>query len=166
MPTVKRRCGQIYKETQLDDLKDIGSGNDDPERLRREARFMEDEARRLQDEERRLQDEAHRLEDQVEAIEAREHHDRGHDHDHGRPVEFTIVVNGQPATFEASPDEPMRAVRDKALQQTGNVGRPAEDWELKDEAGNALDLDRLVRDFCFGEKVTLFLSLRAGVAGA
>jgi len=148
----------------LDDRKDIGSGDDDPERLRREARFMEDEARRLQDEERRLEDEAHRLEDEAERIEERKHH--GHNHDHGRPVEFTIVVNGQPATFEAAPDEPMRAVRDKALQQTGNVGRPADDWELKDEAGNALDLDRLVKDYCFGEKVTLFLSLRAGVAGA
>lgn len=143
----------------MDSNKNDG-GKDGAEQLRHKARFLDDEGRNLQDEERRLKDRARKDRDEADEIEERE---RRPDHAHG--VKFTVVVNGQPVNFEVGDDAPLGAVRAKALELTNNVGRPAEDWELKDEAGAVLDLTKTVGESCFGKKVTLFLSLRAGVAG-
>lgn len=81
-------------------------------------------------------------------------------------IEITVVVNGQPTQVEANPNQPLHVVRTKALEDTQNVAQPAENWEFKDEAGNLLDVDKKVGDFGFANTVTLFLSLKAGVAGA
>ena len=81
-------------------------------------------------------------------------------------VEITVVVNGQPVEIEANPNQPLHAVRSKALEQTQNVAQPPENWEFKTEAGEVLDTDKKVGEFGFGKEVTLFLSLKAGVAGA
>ena len=59
----------------------------------------------------------------------------GGDHGHDRhTVKFVVSANGEPVTFEAGMDEPLAAVRAKALELSKNVGRPADDWDLKDEA--------------------------------
>lgn len=159
-----------------------------------EARRLEDEARRLEDEARRLEDIAHRLEDEAHKLEDRAHEledrDRGSegpadghghgDHGHGggdghgghegpggpKVVVLTVVVNGQPTDIEADRAELLSSVRARALQATDNVAQPPESWEFKDEAGVVLDTDKPVGEFGFGKRVTLFLSLRAGVAGA
>jgi hypothetical protein len=80
-------------------------------------------------------------------------------------VTLTVVVNGTQTEVVVAGGDALVAVRDKALKQTDNVGRPAEDWELKTEAGDVLDLATLVRDSRFASGTVLFLSLKAGVAG-
>ena len=78
---------------------------------------------------------------------------------------LTIVVNGQPTEVEANENAPLRTVIPKALAQTHNTGQALENWELKDELGNLLDLDRKIGEFAFSEDVKLFLSLKAGIGG-
>ncbi|AAB91721.1 conserved hypothetical 13.6 kDa protein (plasmid) [Sinorhizobium fredii NGR234] len=81
-------------------------------------------------------------------------------------IEIIVVVNGQPTQVEANPNQPLHVVRTKALENTQNVAQPAENWEFKDEAGTLLDADKKIGDFGFANTGTLFLSLKAGVAGA
>lgn len=86
--------------------------------------------------------------------------------DHGADfVEITMVVNGQPVLIKAVQQQPLHVARQKALEETKNVAQPPENWEIKNEAGELLDPDKKVVEFAFGEEVTLFLSLKAGVAG-
>ncbi|MER9195754.1 DUF2604 domain-containing protein [Mesorhizobium australicum] len=95
--------------------------------------------------------------------------DSGKGENHGGgpgKIEITVVVNGQPTQVEANPNQPLHVIRTKALENTQNVAQPAENWEFKDEAGTLLDVDKEVGDFSFATPVTLFLSLKAGVAGA
>lgn len=80
-------------------------------------------------------------------------------------VTLTVVVNGTRTEVTAEGNDALVSVRDKALLQTNNVGRPAEDWELKTEGGDVLDLATLMRDSGFASGTVLFLSLKAGVAG-
>src|SRR5581483_12027675 len=89
-----------------------------------------------------------------------------HGHHHNDVVKITMVVNGQPVTIEASEQEKLSEVRQRALTETQNLAQPPENWEIKDEAGAVLDPDKRVGDYHFGKEVTLFLSLKAGAAGA
>lgn len=81
-------------------------------------------------------------------------------------IALTVVVNGQPTTVEASSEAPLHTVIPKALQQTGNSGQPPENWELRDAAGQLLDLAKKIEDFGFPPGATLFLNLKAGVGGS
>jgi len=79
---------------------------------------------------------------------------------------LTVVVNGQPVEVKVNEHAPLQTVIPHALKESGNVGQPPENWELKDAAGNLLDLNKKIEDFHFADDVKLFLSLKAGVAGA
>lgn len=92
--------------------------------------------------------------------------DKGHDADHGNKISITVVVNGQPTLVEANLHAPLRTIIPKALEQTGNVGQPPDQWELRDAAGELLDLDTKIEDSHFPPNVTLFLNLKAGVGGS
>lgn len=78
---------------------------------------------------------------------------------------LTIVVNGQPTEVDANENTPLHTVIPKALEKSGNTGRPPEDWQLTDMNGNPLDLGRKIEEFGFAPGVTLLLSLKAGVGG-
>jgi hypothetical protein len=80
-------------------------------------------------------------------------------------IELAIVVNGQPTMIQANINAPLHTVIPHALEQTGNAGQPAENWELRDSAGALLDLDKKIGDFQFPADVRLFLNLKAGVGG-
>ena len=84
----------------------------------------------------------------------------------GVGIPLTVVVNGQPTVVDAVVEEPLRAVIEPALRQTGNSGQPAENWELRDADGDLLDLEKKIEDYPFTEKTRLFLSLKAGVGGS
>lgn len=83
------------------------------------------------------------------------------------PNEFALVVviNGQPFPITANVNEPLRVVVVKALAESKNSGQPAENWELRDEAGALLDLAQKVGEFHFAPGAKLFLSLKAGIGG-
>lgn len=80
-------------------------------------------------------------------------------------VELVVVVNGTPTAVEANLNAPLGSIIGKALEHTGNGGRPPEDWELRDVAGVPLDLDAKIGTYHFGPATRLFLNLRAGVGG-
>lgn len=78
---------------------------------------------------------------------------------------LTVVVNGRPVEIEANIQAPLRTIIPKALEESGNTGQPPENWELRDAAGNLLDLQKKIRDFEFGAAISLFLNLKAGIGG-
>lgn len=78
---------------------------------------------------------------------------------------LTIVVNGQPVEIEANENAPLRSLVGRALELSGNVGQPPENWELRDAEGILLDLDKKIKEFSFPEGVKLFLNLKAGIGG-
>lgn len=80
-------------------------------------------------------------------------------------VEFTIIVNGTPTRVEQNVNSPVGAVIERALEATGNVGQPKENWELRDEHGVLLDATRKISSYGFLHEITLFLSIKAGVGG-
>jgi hypothetical protein len=133
-------------------------GNKDAERLDRGAKELEREAGGLE-EARRERDHEN---DDGDA------HGGGDDRGHHEPdvVKITMVVNGQPVTIKATEQERLSDVRQRALTETQNLAQPPENWEIKNEAGAVLDPDKRVGDYHFGKEVTLFLSLKAGAAGA
>ena len=81
-------------------------------------------------------------------------------------ITLTVVVNGKPTQLEANVNAPLRTVIPRALEQTGNTGRSPDSWELKDEAGNVLNVDRKIDEFGFTDSTKLFLSLKAGAGGS
>lgn len=83
----------------------------------------------------------------------------------GNKVEIAVIVNGQPVPVEANVKAPLRTVVEHALQKSGNSGQPLENWELRDAAGNVLDLSKKVEEYGLTEGVKLFLNLKAGVGG-
>ena len=88
------------------------------------------------------------------------------DHARNKPKEtLTIVVGGQPTEVEVNSHAPLHTIVPRALEQTGNTGQPPENWELRDEAGTLLDLDKTIGDYEFAEDTKLFLNLKAGVGG-
>ena len=77
-------------------------------------------------------------------------------------VQLTIVVNGQPTQVRANPEAAVHSLIERALQQTGNAGQPADNWELRNAQGQPTPLSAKVEEF-LGQ--TLFLNLKAGVGG-
>lgn len=80
-------------------------------------------------------------------------------------IQLVVVVNGVETLVEAAPNAPLRTVAQHALNASGNQGRPLSDWELKDETGQLLDLERAVNSFNFAASAVLYLTLSVGVNG-
>jgi hypothetical protein len=80
-------------------------------------------------------------------------------------IDLVVVVNGTPTVVTANLNAPLHSIIGKALEQTNNSGQPAENWELRDGAGQILDPDAKIGTFGFSSDTRLFLNLRAGVGG-
>jgi hypothetical protein len=80
-------------------------------------------------------------------------------------IQLVVVVNGVETVVDANLNAPLRTVAQHALNASGNQGRPLADWELKDERGQLLDLDRAVSTFNFAANAVLYLTLSVGVNG-
>lgn len=83
----------------------------------------------------------------------------------GNQIDVNVVVNGQSVTVRANLNAPLQTVVLKALHDSGNSGQPLDNWELRDAAGQVLDLTRKVEDYGITPGATLFLNLKAGVGG-
>lgn len=80
-------------------------------------------------------------------------------------ISLTFIVNGTETIVEkVNPHEPLHVAVHKALEQTGNTGRPITDWQViyNDQT---LDSNKKVEDFNFPEHAIIFLSLKAGQGG-
>ncbi len=82
-----------------------------------------------------------------------------------KKVDLVIVVNGDPTPVDANIHAPLRTIVARVLGSTGNVGQPPENWELRDQGGTLLELDRTIGDFGLTDGTRLFLNLKAGVGG-
>jgi hypothetical protein len=91
--------------------------------------------------------------------------DKGNDKGGTNTIMIVVVVNGQPTEVIANIHAPLHTIIPEALQKSGNVGQPPENWELKDAASALLDLTKKIGEFGFTAATRLFLSLKAGVAG-
>jgi hypothetical protein len=76
---------------------------------------------------------------------------------------IVIVVSGSPVSVEADVHAPIQSVVARALEVSGNTGQPIQNWELRDSAGQEVDLHKKVSDFPNGTK--LFLNQKVGVGG-
>ena len=80
--------------------------------------------------------------------------------------EIEIVVNGKPEQVKVSFDQQIGEVVKAALKQSGNSGQPPEQWELRDQNGQVLDISKTVGVLDIKEGAKLFLNLKAGVGGS
>lgn len=80
-------------------------------------------------------------------------------------IEITVIVQGQPVKTEDNVKAKLLIVVEKALKKSGNGGQPPENWELRDTAGQILDLNKTIADYGILNGARLFLSLKAGVGG-
>lgn len=87
--------------------------------------------------------------------------ERGND----KKIDLTVIVNGTPTVVEANPKQKLQVIAQKALNQTGNTGRPLSDWTLKTRDGQVLDLDHTVESYGLVDGSQLVMSLQAGVGG-
>jgi hypothetical protein len=82
-----------------------------------------------------------------------------------KKVLLTIIVSGTATIVEANPNQKMRIVAQKALEQTGNTARPLEEWTLKTRDGSVLEFEKTVEHYGFADGAQLIMSLSAGVGG-
>jgi hypothetical protein len=81
-------------------------------------------------------------------------------------ISLEVIVNGSPTTVEANINQPLHAIKGKALQQTGNAaGQPPENWEFRDAPGAPIDESKKIGDLGLTNGSRVFLNLKAGVGG-
>lgn len=78
---------------------------------------------------------------------------------------LTFIVNGTETVVEqVNVNQPLHVSVNKALQQSGNSGRPLGDWQVLYN-DQPLDINRKVEEFNFPDNAVIFLSLKAGQGG-
>ncbi len=80
-------------------------------------------------------------------------------------ISLTFIVNGKETEVEkVNIHQPLKVPVEKALEQTGNTGRPLSDWQVK---WNDIELDitKKVEEFNFPSDAKIFISLKAGQGG-
>jgi hypothetical protein len=80
-------------------------------------------------------------------------------------ITIVFIVNGEDVPIATNVRPPLREAVARALTQSGNTGRPVDDWEVRDANGALLDTSRRIEDFAFSSGVRLFVSLRVGAGG-
>jgi len=80
-------------------------------------------------------------------------------------INLEVIVNGQATTVEANLNAPLHTIIGRALAQTNNTGQPIENWELRNAAGDLLDLQAKLGTLALSAGSRLFLNLKAGVGG-
>lgn len=80
-------------------------------------------------------------------------------------ITLVFIVNGTPTEVTTNIKAPLKSAAERALEQTGNTGRPISAWQVIYE-GNVLDMDKKIEEFDFQDGAELSLSLKAGAGGA
>ncbi|HZF93889.1 MAG TPA: DUF2604 domain-containing protein [Allosphingosinicella sp.] len=80
-------------------------------------------------------------------------------------VDLIVLVSGSEVEIKAKLNDTLGEVAEKALKKSENVGQPLENWDMRNEDGEVLDLGRPVGSFGFAEGALLSLTLKAGIAG-
>jgi len=80
-------------------------------------------------------------------------------------IELIFIINGANFPLEANLNSPLKEAVSKALSESGNSGRPATEWQVRDGNGVLLETERKIGDFGFANGTRLFLSLAVGAGG-
>lgn len=143
-----------------DNTAEAGHIEDERERLEREKALLEREEERIERERERLDEEQARIDREEERIEREEER-----LDRDRKIDLVVLVSGVEVKIKAQHDELLRKVAERALKKSENVGQPLVNWDLRNEAGEILDLDRTVGSYHLKDGALLSLTLKAGIAG-
>ena len=81
-------------------------------------------------------------------------------------ITLIFIVNGVDVQVEANIHEPLEVARDKALRDSNNTGRPMDEWEIHNDAGQLLDPGKKIEDLSLGDGARLFLNLKVAAGGA
>lgn len=81
-------------------------------------------------------------------------------------ISITVVVSGQPISVKVNVHQTLEHVIREALNETGNKGQGAADWELRTSDGLLLSEAQTVGAAGLVSGMTLYLSPRAGAGGA
>lgn len=85
--------------------------------------------------------------------------------DDSHHIKLVFIINGQDLTINADSRSPLIEAVQKALAESGNTGRPAEEWEVRDVNGVLLETHRTPKELGIHNKARLFLSLKVGAGG-
>ncbi len=80
-------------------------------------------------------------------------------------IRVVFILNGVDVAVEVDQNVPLFIARNRALQQSGNTGRPFDEWVMRDEKGVTLPPEQKVERFNFIDEVRLFLMPYAGAGG-
>ena len=85
-------------------------------------------------------------------------------------ITLIFIVNGVDVSIDANIHEPLKVARNKALTDSNNTGRPMDEWEIHNDAGQALDPDKKIEDLGLEDLglvdgARLFLNLKVGAGG-
>lgn len=80
-------------------------------------------------------------------------------------INLEFVVNGQSVTVKADSLWQLGEAVQEALKKSGNVGQPLDNWELRDTAGNVVDMGLKLGRTDIKDGTKFFLSLKAGIGG-
>ena len=78
---------------------------------------------------------------------------------------IVFIVNGVDVQVGVNLNEPIKTGRNRALALSNNTGRPPEEWEIHDDAGQSLDPSKKVSQIGLKEGDRLFLNLKVGAGG-
>ena len=81
-------------------------------------------------------------------------------------VRVKFIINGDPVEVVINPGAPLRDAVQQVLQQSNNTGRPLADWELRDDMGRLLSIDRSFADHAWlADNNYLFVTQSVGAGG-
>ena len=80
-------------------------------------------------------------------------------------MEVVFIVNGVNVKVKVLPTGYIRTGKKKALELSGNTGRPPEEWDVHSDAGQSLDSDARWNKYGVEDGDRIFLNLKIGVGG-
>lgn len=80
-------------------------------------------------------------------------------------IKLIFVINGENVPIETNINAPLSAAAQRALNESGNSGRPLAEWEVRNASGALIDVTRTVKELGLTNGARLFLSLRVGAGG-
>lgn len=79
---------------------------------------------------------------------------------------LVFIINGQDfALDDVNIKAPLHVAVHKALKDSGNTGRPFDEWEVRDASGALLETNRTPQELRLTNGSRLFLSLKVGAGG-
>lgn len=83
-----------------------------------------------------------------------------------KTIQLCFIINGEDVLVHVGREESLAVGREKALAKSHNTGRPAPEWEIRDERGVLLPGEPKAETFDFKDGQRLFLTLKVGFGGA